>query len=272
MKSTLISLLACFFAMSAQAQSVPEAKETKPNLIKAALKGWHVRLGGGLSLGGTSPLPIPAEIRSIDSYNPTLCIAIEGDVQKKLGKRWGIATGLRFESKGMKTDATVKNYHMEAKEDDGSDIIGAFTGHVKTKVTNNYLTLPILATYSINPRWQLQAGPYLSWLMNGDFSGEAYGKPQYDANGELTGYDAYIRDQNPTGERSEVSHATYDFSDDLRRFQWGVQFGGTFQAYKHLAVSANLTWGLNGIFPSDFTSVTFSLYPIYGTLAFSYIF
>ena len=54
------------FAISAQAQGVSEAKETKPNLVKAALKGWQMRLGGGLSLGGTSPLPIPAEIRAID--------------------------------------------------------------------------------------------------------------------------------------------------------------------------------------------------------------
>ena len=48
-------------------------------------------------------------------------------------------------------------------------------------------------------------------------------KPLYDADGNLTGNDAYIRDQNPTGERTEVSHATYDFSNDLRRFQWGMQ-------------------------------------------------
>lgn len=272
MKKIYSILLALFCTLSLHAQTVTEPQETKPNLIKAALKGWHVYIGGGLNLGGTSPLPIPAEIRKIDSYNPTLNIAIQGGVQKKFGKHWGILTGVRFENKAMKTDATVKNYHMEAKEDDGSDIVGAFTGHVKTKVSNNYITIPLLATYTINPRWQLQAGPYVSWLLNGEFSGEAYGNPQYDENGELTGYDAYIRDQDPTGERTEVSHATYDFSNDLRRFQWGIQVGGTFMAYKHLAVSANLNWGLNGIFPSDFSSVTFSLYPIYGSLAFAYIF
>ena len=132
------------FAISAQAQGVSEAKETKPNLVKAALKGWQMRLGGGLSLGGTSPLPIPAEIRAIDSYDPTLCIAIEGSVQKKIHHRWGIATGVRLESKGMKTDATVKNYHMEAREDDGSDIVGAFTGHVKTKCQTNISPCPFL--------------------------------------------------------------------------------------------------------------------------------
>ena len=48
--------------------------------------------------------------------------------------------------------------------------------------------------------------------------------------------------------------------------------GRNVQGLQALAVTANLTWGLNGIFPSDFTSVTFALYPIYGTLAFSYIF
>ena len=236
-----------------------EAKETDNNLIKAALKGWHVRLGAGLSMGGTSPLPLPAEIRKIESYKPTLCIALEGDVQKKFTDRWGMMVGVRFENKGMKTDATVKNYHMEAVNVDGSGtVVGAWTGRVKTEVNNTYLTFPILATYTLNPRWQIMAGPYVAWMMSGDFKGEAY--------------DGYIRDQNPTGEKAEVTRATYDFSDDLRRFHWGLQAGAEFQAYKHLTVNLNLQWGLNGIFPSDFGSVTFALYPIYGTLGFSYLF
>ena len=49
--------------------------------------------------------------------------------------------GVRFENKGMKTDATVKNYHMEAVNDDGSGKInGAWTGKVKT---------PMMATFAI---------------------------------------------------------------------------------------------------------------------------
>ena len=43
-------LLAILTAFTAQAQKVKEAKETDKNLIKAALKGWHVRLGAGVSL------------------------------------------------------------------------------------------------------------------------------------------------------------------------------------------------------------------------------
>lgn len=247
------------FGVHANAQKIKEAKETDTNLIKAALKGWHVRLGAGFSIGGTSPLPLPAEIREIKSYNPTLCIQLGAEAHRKFDKHWGVMWGVRFETKGMKTDARVKNYHMEAVNDEGTGKVeGAWTGKVKTEVNNKYLTFPILATYSFNDRWMVQAGPYFSYLINGDFSGKAY--------------DGYIRDQDPTGQKAEVSSASYNFSGNLRRFAWGVQLGGEFKAYKHLSVSADLTWGLNSIFPSNFTSVTFALYPIYGTLGFHYLF
>lgn len=258
-RNILLLLALTFLTLSASAQRMGEARDTDDNLIKAALRGWHVRVGGGISLGGTSPMPLPREIRAIKSYKPTLCITIAGAAQKKFDPHWGMMVGVQLENKGMETDARVKNYHMEAVNDDGSGkVVGAWTGYVKTKVSNNYLTFPILATYTFNDRWQVFAGPYLSWMWRGEFTGEAY--------------DGYIRDQDPRGQYSEVSSASYDFSRDLRRFHWGLDAGGEFKAYKHLAVSLDLKWGLNGIFPSDFGSVTFPLYPIYATLGFHYLF
>ncbi len=282
-KLSLSILLALMPAASSLAQDTDknQAKETDYNLIQAALKGWHVRVGAGVSVGGMSPLPLPVEIRSIDSYKPTLCIALEGAVEKRFqGSHWGMMLGVRFENKGMKTDATVKNYHMEAvnasstgAKTKDNKVVGAWTGHVRTEVHNNYLTFPVLATYSFNDRWMIKAGPYLSWMFNGSFSGAAYARQVgVNADGEPVYDEAYIRDQNPTGEKSQVERATYDFSEDLRHFQWGVQLGGEFKAFKHLSVSADLCWGLNGIFPSDFESVTFPLFPIYGTLGFHYLF
>ena len=263
--SLLIFLLVLFaaFGLKARAQKVQEAQETKENLIKAALKGWHVRMGAGLALGGTSPMPLPVEIREINSYDPTLCIYLEGGVEKRFAHSpLGMMLGVRFENRAMKTDARVKNYHVDVVNSDGSGrMIGAWTGNVKTEVNNRYLTFPVLVTYNINDRWMLKAGPYFSWMMNGSFTGLVY--------------DGYIRDQDPTGNKTEFSDgqtASYDFSEDLRRFHWGVQLGGEFKAYKHLSVSANLQWGLNGIFPSEFSGVTFALYPIYGTLGFNYLF
>ena len=262
MKKIAIFLLSFLAVTASVAQETTkfDAKETDNNLIKAALKGWHLKLRAGFNIGGTSPLPLPKEIRSIEKYQPTMSLAIEGLVHKKFyGSKWGMATGVRLEKKGMKTDARVKNYHMEAVNADGTGKInGAWTGGVRTEVDNSYLTFPLLATCSISRRWEITAGPYFSWMFNGKFTGNAH--------------DGYIRDGNPTGEKAEVSYATYDFSDNLRKFHWGMQVGGEFKAYKHLSVYADLQWGLNGIFPEKFESVTFSLYPIYATVGFGYLF
>ena len=213
----------------------------------------------GYNIGGTAPIGMPNTIRKLNKYTFKTNISFGLDVQKDLWGKWGLLTGLHIENKAMDIDATVKNYHMEAYNADGSGKVeGAWTGHVKTNLDNNYLTFPVLVTYNFTDRWQMKAGPYVSWMFNGSFTGEAY--------------DGYIRDQDPTGQKSDVTRATYDFSDKLRKFHWGVILGGEFKAYKHLSVSLNLQWGLNGIFPSDFNSVTFALYPIYGNLGFNYLF
>ena len=260
MKRTFIAFLIAIAAISVSAQTKKEVSDTDKNLISAALKGWHIRLSAGYNIGGTAPLPLPREIRGIESYNPGLNLAIEGTVEKKFGKgNWGLRWGVRLDTKGMTTKAETKNYHMEAWDTEGSgQIIGAFTGKVKTSVKNTYVTVPVLAVYNINKRWNVSAGAYASYLLDGEFTGSAY--------------DGYIRDQNPTGEKAEVTRAEYDFSNDMRKFNWGLQAGGEYKAYKHLAVFANLQWAMNGIFPSDYGSLTFELYPIYGTLGFTYLF
>ena len=43
-------------------------------------------------------------------------------------------------------------------------------------------------------------------------------------------------------------NAPYDFSKNLRRFQWGAQLGAEWRAFKHLNVYADLTWGFDDIF------------------------
>lgn len=260
MKRTLIALFIVVIVIGASAQNRKEVGDTDKNLIKAALKGWHIRLSAGYNIGGTAPLPLPREIRGIEGYNPGLNLAIEGTVEKNFkASPWGIRWGIRLETKGMTTRAKTKNYHMEAWNTDGSGKVqGAWTGKVKTSVNNTYLTLPVVAVYNIDKRWSVSAGAYASYLLDGEFTGAAY--------------DGYIRDQDPTGEKAEVTRAEYNFSNDIRKFNWGLQAGGEYKAYKHLALFANLQWSMNGIFPSDFGSVTFALYPIYGTLGFTYLF
>ena len=66
--------------------------------------------------------------------------------------------------------------------------------------------------------------------------------------------------------------APYDFSNQLRNFQWGVQLGADWEAFKHLKLYADLSWGLNDAFKKDFNTITFSMYPIYLNAGIAYLF
>lgn len=253
-RTLLLSLIILFgLSLSAVAQ-----KDRNMAIIRSSLHGLEYEVKAGFSIGGTAPVPLPAEIRSIEGYRPTVAISIEGNATKWFNQDWGMVVGLRLENKNMKTDARVKNYNLEMVANDGGHMKGAWTGYVKTNVRNSYLSLPVLATYKFNNRWRVKGGLYASYLIDGDFSGSAY--------------DGYLRDQNPTGEKIYVTEATYDFSDDLRRFAWGVQLGGEWRAFKHLNVYADLTWGLNDIFKKNFDTITFAMYPIYLNMGFGYAF
>lgn len=238
-------------------------KNQNQTLINAALHGWEYEIKAGISIGGTAPLPLPVEIRSIDSYNPTLALLIEGNAIRWMGKekKWGVITGARLETKNMITKATVKNYGMEIIGNDGNRLKGNWTGGVQTKVRNAYITVPVLGAYKINSRFRVKAGLYASYLMDKEFSGYVY--------------EGYLRENNPTGQKvnfSDGAIATYDFSEDLRKFAWGAQAGVDWRAFKHLNVFADLTWGLNDIFKKDFKTITFSMYPIYLNVGFGYAF
>ncbi|RGN50365.1 MULTISPECIES: porin family protein [unclassified Bacteroides] len=253
----IIAIISCFCLLVAGGYAQQERSES---ILRSLAKGLEYSVRAGFSVGGTSPLPLPAEIREIESYNPTVCISLEGDIHKRFGD-WGFMFGLRLETKGMQTDAKVKNYHMKMIAADKGEMEGNFTGNVKTEVRNTYLTVPLLATYRISPRWDLKLGPYFSFVTNRDFSGSVY--------------DGYLRDGTPVGQKVEITKdnpATYDFSEDLRKFQWGAQLGAEWKAFSHLNVYADLTWGLNSIFKKDFKTITFDMYPIYGTLGFAYAF
>ena len=243
--------------------SVKAQEDRTHSITQSYLRGWEYSLKAGFSIGGTAPLPLPEEIRKIDSYVPSMTISIEGNATKWLDEKklWGLTLGLRLETKNMTTEATVKNYGMKIINTNGGELEGLWTGGVKTKVKNSYLTVPVLANYKVSKRWKLVAGPYFSYLLEGDFSGHVY--------------EGHLRTPDETGSRVDFSGesvATYDFSDDLRRFQWGIQFGGEWKAFKHLNVYADLTWGLNDIFKKTFNTISFAMYPIYLNVGFGYSF
>lgn len=251
MKKIIMLFAICatlFVSNNATAGNLPENLELKARV--------------GYSIGGTAPLGIPATIRSIDAFRLTPSVMAGFDVNMSLQSGWGVMTGLRFENKAMDAEVTTKGYRMEVVKGD-SKINGLFTGHVKQDVTEWMLTLPIMATYDLGQKVTLKAGPYFSLLLSKDFSGIAS--------------DGYLRQGDPTGPRINMGNkegewATYDFSDDMRNLQMGVAVGVDWLLHPHFGLSADLNWGLTGIFNSDFKTVEQTLYPIYGTIGVFYKF
>ena len=144
-------------------------QERNQGIIWSSLRGLEYTVKAGINIGGTAPVPLPREIRAIDSYRPTLCVSIEGDIKKWFGesKEWGMMIGLRLENKGMETKATVKNYSMEIIGSGGEKLKGNWTGGVQTKVENTYFSIPVVALYQLNNRVSFSAGPLSRSLQTG---------------------------------------------------------------------------------------------------------
>ena len=224
------------------------------------LDSLQLKARAGYNIGGTMPIPLPETIRSIDSYSLTPSFMVGLDAMLPLTQQWGIMTGLRLENKGMKATVTTKAYFMEVVKGD-QKMSGLFTGRVEQEVKQWMLTVPVQATFTLSHRVMLKGGPYVSFLLSKGFSGIAS--------------DGYLRKDSPTGPKilmgnREGEWATYDFDNDMRGVQFGVGIGVDWQVYKRLGVSADLNWGLTGIFPGDFKTVEQTLYPVYGTIGVFY--
>lgn len=219
----------------------------------------HFMVRVGYDVGGNMPIGLPPEIRKLNSYTPQLNPSVGFDAKLTFNDHWSALASLRFENKGMSEDANVKNYHMEITRGD-QKLAGMFTGDVTTKTAEWMLTLPIQAAFRIN-KVDLRVGPYISYLINREFSGWAH-------NG-------YLRKDDPTGAKIELGEGPnergdYDFSEHMRHWQWGVGLGADWHFGKRMGAYAELNWGVTPTMKSDFHTIEQTLYPIYGTLGLTY--
>lgn len=250
MKHKHISLiLACMAWLAAATASA------QGNLEKLLLKARV-----GYSIGATTPIGIPATIRSIESFKLTPNVMLGIDAMYPLSEKFGLQAALHYDIKDMDSEVTTKGYHMKVNMDD-DELEGVYTGHVRQKVHQCMLTIPLQLTYELSPKVQLKGGPYFSFLLSKEFSGYAF--------------DGYLRKDDPTGAKvvmgdREGEWATYDFSDDMRSSQFGLTVGIDWAFCRQLGLSADLSWGLTGIHCSDFKTVEQTLYPIYGTIGLFY--
>lgn len=246
MRKTILTMLLVAATITADAESLLNNVE------------YTVRLG--YNIGGTTPIGMPATIRGLNKYTLKATPSLGADAHKRLTSQWGVMTGLHIDRKAMEIDATVKNYHMTMTQ--GSDEIeGYYTGSLVTECDEWVLTLPVTATFRIGEKVMLKCGPYVSYVLGKAFQGHVY--------------DGYLRRWNPTGEKiemgdTETTRGTFDFSNEMRDVQTGIDIGADWQIGRHWGAYADLQWGLSGIHRSSFKTIEQTLYPIYGTLGVTY--
>lgn len=277
-KYTVISLVVMLFIStlsasandSAEATTVNEAsvvvsaepdtpsEKVKPTFedFTTTLKGFGYGYRMGFTIGGITPVPLPAEIREMVSFSPNGAFMQEIYGYKMLGEkqRLGIYFGERLAVEGMNAEARVKNYQMSI-EQGGDYISGYFTGIDKTEAKLISLKMPLEFMVRVSPRLDFRVGPYAQINLHKEFKGEVY--------------DGYLRENTPVGQKivfSDGSTASYDFSDDVKNFISGAEVAADFKINKYFGVFGNLDLGFGSVFPDNFETITFKMYPIFFSL------
>ena len=254
----IFALLFLLFTFSAHAEDRwtewgPTSRESNAGVIARV----------GYTIGGTTPIPLPAEIRRMNGFKPKGGVTFGADAYKMVSRRWGFSAGWHFFYEGFHTSANVKNYRMSLTME-GNTMGGYFTGCDVTNTDMWGVTIPILATLRLSPRWNLSFGPYVSFYFWQNFSGEVY---------DNTDGIGYLRVDTPTGEKVNMSRnnpATYDFSENMRPWNAGLEVCFDLKVMKHLNAFGSLDWGLSNIMDPDFDAAAFTMYPIYATSGVAY--
>ena len=131
-KYHFICIIAALLAMVTNVQAQRRKKQKSYQFLSAWL---GIRHKSRVQHRRNLAIPLPKEIRKIDSYAPGIAIAIEGNATKWFDekKKWGLTLGLRLENKNMTTEATVKNYGMKIINTNGGELAGLWTVESKPK-------------------------------------------------------------------------------------------------------------------------------------------
>ncbi|NDV69609.1 porin family protein [Dysgonomonas sp. 25] len=221
-------------------------------------KNLNVDLVLGVNIGATAPVPLPEEVRKIDSYNPKFNPQIGVMTTYNINEKWGIGIGATIDWKGMRVKDEVKYMYTTVEVEEGSDnkLTGYFVGKNMTNVDMTHLTIPIYGTYTFNDKWSVKLGIYAAKVLSNTFDGNVT--------------DGYIRLGTPTGEKQEIDKAYFDFSENSRDYDFGVFGGGKFSLTDRIGCYANLTWGLLPYFYKNENPIKFKMNNIYGTVGLSY--
>lgn len=225
---------------------------------KNAKRDYYIN--AGLNFGGPIPIPFPAEIRNIDSWEPGINPSLGINVIQWFDKNWGVSSSLIAEWKGMQTTSQVLYWKtgLEIGEEyEKSYIEGLFSGKNSMKTKHGCFTIPLNITYKTNnEQWIFSFGPYFSRRLNSIFTGNAS--------------DGYIRNGGATGEKVLIDSADFDFSKNISKNSYGVNLSVNYFFSSYWGVKINYSQDIKSIFSKNFTTIPQKMYDAYATVGITY--
>lgn len=242
-------VLLCGLVPQVVAASADEAETT-----------WQLTPHLGYTIGGMTPVPLPAEIRSIERFHPTDGLSWGFDLSRRIAPQWRAAVGLHYFDRGMRTEARVKGYHVKVVQA-GNPLEGYFTGINHTRASQQGFAFPLQAEWQPLSQWTFSTGPVVEWIFDKEFTGRVT--------------DGYLRVDEPTGRKVEFGHSpedapTYDFSNDMNHWGVGWQVGADWRVARRWSTFLEARYVFTNIFQSDFTAVSMQLHPLFVTVGVAY--
>lgn len=210
---------------------------------------WEFRPYWASNWGLTTSLGVPPETREIKSSKLMYNYVFGCDVSVLFSEKWGINTGLRYERKAGNSCVVMKNFLTTITlAGEGTPTYGYFSGTVDNTFDNRYLTIPVQALFRASSKWDIRWGMYFSYNVHPSYTGIAY--------------DGKIR-ENPTVPAVGVDNSTSDFSNDVNRFDAGIQAGAVWTIWKGLNVNMDINWGLVNVLDAPQSGMTMKVYNLY---------
>lgn len=216
----------------------------------------------GYNFGGTTPMPMPVEVRKVTGYWPLFTPQFGYSLTYNYNDQWALKTGVILENKGMGVTNKVKYMHTNIVLD-GNNIRGYFVGRNQTTAKMSYLTIPVKVSYSINEKWSVNGGGYFSYRSSSEFSG--------------TVWDGYLRETDTdnilNSDKIEIPNkwdAQFDFGKDMRDIDLGVSLGGEYKLNKKFGLYADVSYGITPIFPSSFKGLDYAMHNFYVAVGMTY--
>lgn len=130
----------------------------------------------------------------------------------------------------------------------------SYSGWVDGSFRNNYIDFPALLAYRLGKKFNVLAGPQISYLFKGHNSGTA----------------DIIIGQDPNYPYTTVNDEPFDESGQLNKWDYGLVCGTNFEASPKLNFILNCSYGLRSIYKKSYTATSGMVRNIYLQFSLGY--